>query len=99
MIRLQIIEKDQASLFEQMKTDMRTGSLRTFQLHNRGQRVKHKRYHGWMKWASKNGVLDCEIRSPHRLEDESRFLGALIGRLSARYKDKVHSINIRFPER
>src|SRR5713101_8824924 len=63
MIRIQIVEREGAQLLETLKSAIRSGDLRTFQLHKHGRKVTHKSkdYHGWMNWESKMGVVTCEI--------------------------------------
>jgi hypothetical protein len=55
-------------------------------------------YPGWIKWSHTEGVITCEILSPHKPGTEWRLLSAFIGRLADKYSSRVHSINIQFPE-
>jgi hypothetical protein len=97
MIKVQIVERDGARLFEVLKEAMRTGELRTFELHKRGKKVTHtaKDYHGWMNWDYQMGVITCEILSPQK-GDEWKILGSLVGRLADRYSELVHNVSIQF---
>ncbi len=98
MIRIQIVERQDAQLLETLKSAIRSGNLRTFALHKHGRKVTHasKDYHGWMNWDSKMGVLTCEILSPQKPGQEWKILSSFVGRLADRYGDRVHSISIQF---
>ena len=98
MIRIQIVEREGAQLLQTLKSAIRSGALRTFDLHRRGHKVTHrsKDYHGWMNWDSKMGVVTCEILSPKMPGQEWKILSSFVGRLADRYGDRVHSIGIQF---
>ncbi len=98
MIRLQIVERDGAGLFAALKEAMRTKELRTFILQKRGKRIVHARYPGWIGWSAGDGVINCEIRSPHKPDAEWQILGAFVGRLAHRYPDRVQSVQIWLPQ-
>ena len=51
MIRFQVMERDQARLYETLVRAMREGELRTFRVENRGRRVVHVRYPGRITWT------------------------------------------------
>ena len=98
MIRIQIVELEGAQLLETLKSAIRSGDLRTFELHKHGRKVTHKSkdYHGWMNWESKMGVVTCEIVSPHKPGQEWKILSSFVGRLADRYGDRIHGIGIQF---
>jgi hypothetical protein len=98
MIRIQIVEREGAQLLEALKSAIRSGDLRTFELHKRGRKVTHKSkdYHGWMNWNSSMGVVTCEIVSPHKPGQEWKILSSFVGRLADRYGDRIHGIGIQF---
>lgn len=96
MVRVQIVEKEGADLFETLKAAMREGDLRTFYLEKRGRKVTHGNAPGWINWDARMGVITCEILSPQKPGREWQILSNLIGRLADRYPDLVHSINIEF---
>ncbi len=100
MIRIQIVEREGAQLFEALKGAMRSGDLRTFKLHKRGRKVTHmaKDYHGWMNWDSRMGVVTCEILSPHKPGQEWKILSSFVGRLADRYAGRIHGIGIQFSD-
>ena len=97
MIRMQITERDGAELYRALLDAIRTRELRTFTLTRRGRRVEHVRYPGFLNWSHKEGVIDCEVRSPQKPGTEWQLLGALIGRLAHRYAGLVQGITIQFP--
>ena len=99
MIRLQIVERDGANLYQTLKRAMRSKELQTFALGKGGRRVTHKNvnYPGWMTWSSAQGAITCEIVSPREPGSEWRFLSALMGRLADRYAGLVHSVHVEFP--
>jgi hypothetical protein len=98
MIRIQIVEREGAQLLETLKSAIRSGDLRTFQLHRRGRKVTHrsKDYHGWMNWDSRMGVVTCEILSPHKPGQEWKILSSFVGRLADRYAELIRGIGIQF---
>src|SRR2546427_12941450 len=97
MIRIQIVEREGAQLLETLKSAIRSGDLRTFELHKHGRKVRHKSkdYHGRMNGESKMGVVTCEIVSPHKPGQEWRILSSCLGRLSDRYRSRRHPIAIQ----
>lgn len=96
MIKVKVVERKNGKLLATLKSAMRSGSLKTFYLADRGSRVKHKRYKGAMRWEEKDGVLDCRILGGE--PSGWQFLRAFIGRLSDRFSDRVESVHIEFPE-
>ena len=100
MIRLQIVERHGTNLHRVLVEAMRSGELRTFSVTKRGRRVTHTNpnYPGWMKWSYAEGVIVCGVLSPQKPGGEWKLLSALIGRLADKYADRVHSINIQFPD-
>lgn len=101
MIRIQIVERPNARLFQILKKQMRTGGLRTFKLHKGGRKVTHvsDTIPGWMNWKPAEGVINCDVLSPHKPGREWHLAGAFVGRLADRFSDKIQSINIQFPKR
>jgi len=99
MVRMQIVERDGARLFETLKDAMRSGDLRTFELKKHGRKITHKSadYHGWINWDSQMGVITCEILSP-KMGDEWKLLSSFVGRLANRFSGLVQSVNIQFEE-
>ena len=99
MIRFQIIERSGANLHKTLVDAMRAGELRTFEATRRGRRIQHKNlsYPGWMNWFVHDGVINCEVISPHKPGREWQFFSAFLGRLADRYADKIMAINIQFP--
>jgi hypothetical protein len=99
MIRFQIIERAGANLHRTLVDAMRSGELRTFAATRRGRRIQHKNlsYPGWMNWSVHDGMINCEVISPHKPGREWQFFSAFIGRLADRYADDVVAINIQFP--
>jgi hypothetical protein len=97
MIRFQIIEL-QENLYKTLIEAMRSGELRTFSVSKRGRKVTHRNpnYHGWINWSYHEGVIAGEVLSPHKPGSEWKLLSALIGRLTDRYAERIHSINIQF---
>lgn len=100
MIRLQIVERQDANLYRTLIAAMRSGELRTFVVARRGKKVTHRNpnYSGWMRWTHAAGVISCEVLSPWKPGTEWRLLSALVGRLADKFADQVHSISIQFPE-
>jgi len=99
MIRFQIIEQPGANLYKTLVEAMRAGELRTFKATKRGRRVQHKNvsYPGWMNWSVTDGVINCEVISPHKPGREWQFFSAFLGRLADRYADRIVAINVQFP--
>jgi hypothetical protein len=99
MIRFQIIERPGANLHKTLIDAMRTGELRTFEATRRGRRVQHKNlsYPGWMNWSVADGLINCEIISPHKPGREWQLFSAFLGRLADRYADRILAINVQFP--
>jgi hypothetical protein len=100
MIRFQIIERTGANLHKTLVDAMRTGELRTFEATRRGRRIQHKNlsYPGWMNWSVSDGLINCEIISPHKPGREWQLFSAFLGRLADRYADRIVAINIQFPD-
>lgn len=100
MIRLQIVEQNQADLFRTLIRAMRTGDLRTFVAAKRGKKITHRNpnYSGSINCSHSSGVISCEIVSPRSPGNEWRLLSALIGRLADKFADRVHTIGIQFPD-
>ncbi|HEV8341559.1 MAG TPA: hypothetical protein VGR30_04220 [Candidatus Binatia bacterium] len=100
MIRLQIVERNEANLFRTLIRAMRSGDLRTFVAAKRGKRITHRNpnYPGSINCSHSGGVISCEIVSPRSPGSEWRLLSALIGRLADKFADSVHTISIQFPD-
>lgn len=98
MIRFQIIEREGADLHRVLIDAMRSGDLQTFYVRKRGKKVAHinSSYPGWMNWDCSEGVIVCEVLSPHKPGSEWRLFHAFIGRLADRYSSSIQSINIQF---
>ena len=62
---------------------MRTGELRAFEATRRGRRIQHKNlsYPGWMNWSVSDGLINCEVISPHKPGREWQLFSAFLGRL------------------
>ncbi|HEU4345746.1 MAG TPA: hypothetical protein VFU31_29710 [Candidatus Binatia bacterium] len=99
MIRFQIIERQGANLHKTLVHAMRTGELRTFEATRRGRRIQHKNqaYPGWMNWSVADGMINCEVISPHKPGREWQLFSAFLGRLADRYSDRIVAINVQFP--
>jgi hypothetical protein len=99
MIRFQIIERPDINLYQKLVHAMRVGELRTFEATRRGRRIQHKNlsYPGWMNWSVADGVINCEVISPHKPGREWQFFSAFLGRLADRYADQIVAINVQFP--
>jgi hypothetical protein len=98
MIRFQVMERDQAHLYQTLVKAMREGDLRTFRVENRGRRVVHVRYPGRISWTHAQGVIDATVVSPKRQGNEWQIFSALMGRLAQRYADSISGIIVQFPE-
>jgi hypothetical protein len=98
MIRFQVMERDQAHLYEALVKAMREGELRTFRVENRGRRVVHVRYPGRIVWTHAQGVIDGTVVSPKRQGNEWQIFSALVGRLAQRYAGSISGIIVQFPE-
>lgn len=99
MIRFQVMERDQARLYETLVRAMREGELRTFRVENRGRRVVHVRYPGRITWTHSQGVIDGTVVSPKKQGNEWQIFSALMGRLAQRYADSISGIIVQFPEK
>jgi hypothetical protein len=98
MIRFQVMERDQAHLYETLVKAMRDGELRTFRVKDRGRRVVHVRYPGKITWTHSQGVIDATVVSPKRYGNEWQIFSALMGRLAQRYAAGISGIIVQFPE-
>jgi hypothetical protein len=100
MIRFQIIERRGANLHKTLVDAMRTGELRTFEATRRGRKIQHKNlsYPGWMNWSVSDGLINCEVISPHKPGREWQLFSAFLGRLADRYADRIVAINVQFPD-
>ncbi len=98
MIRFQIVEQPGVGLQKELVRAMRSNDLRTFEVKNRGRRVQHITYPGWMNWRSEHGVIHCEVLSPRKPGTEWQLFSAFIGRLAHRYAGQVAAINVQFPD-
>jgi hypothetical protein len=100
MIRLQIVEQNEADLFRTLIRAMRSGDLRTFVAQKRGKRITHRNpnYPGSIHCSHAAGVISCEIVSPRSPGSEWRLLSALVGRLADKFAAGVHTISIQFPD-
>lgn len=98
MIRFQVMERDQAHLYQTLVKAMREGALRTFRVENRGRRVVHVRYPGRITWSHAQGVIDGTVVSPKRQGNEWQIFAALMGRLAQRYAESISGIIVQFPE-
>ncbi len=98
MIRFQIVEQPGAELQKELVRAMRASDLRTFVVKNRGRRVQHITYPGWMNWRSEHGVIHCEVLSPRKPGAEWQLFSAFVGRLAHRYAGRVAAINVQFPD-
>ena len=98
MIRFQVMERDQAHLYQTLVKAMREGELRTFRVENRGRRVVHVRYPGRITWTHSQGVIDGTVVSPKKQGNEWQIFSALVGRLAQRYADSISGIIVQFPE-
>jgi hypothetical protein len=99
MIRFQIVERAGANLQKTLVDAMRKGELRTFEATRRGRRIQHKNlsYPGWMNWSIAEGIITCEVISPHKPGREWQFFSAFLGRLADRYAEQILAINVQFP--
>src|SRR3989337_2049176 len=98
MIRFQVMERDQARLYETLVRAMREGELRTFRVENRGRRVVHVRYPGRITWTHAQGVIDGTVVSPRKQGNEWQIFSALVGRLGQSYADSISGIIVQSPE-
>jgi hypothetical protein len=98
MIRFQVMERDQAHLYQTLVKAMREGELRTFRVENRGRRVVHVRYPGRIVWSHSPGVIDGTVMSPKKDGNEWQIFSALMGRLAQRYAGSISGIIVQFPE-
>jgi hypothetical protein len=97
MIRFQIVERSGADLHRTLLDAMRSGALHTFSTSKRGRKVSHAKHPGWMNWSVSEGVIACEVLSPHKPANEWQLFHAFLGRLAARFAPSIEAINIQFP--
>lgn len=99
MIKFQIIEHQGRNLYKKLIADMKSGKLKTFSISKRGRKVAHTNlnYPGWINWTCNEGVITAEVLSPQKPGHEWQIFSALIGRLSDKYAEEIHSIGIQFP--
>lgn len=97
MIQFQIIEHFGADLYRSLLDSMRSGALQTFSASKHGRKVSHVKYPGWINWSNSEGVITCEVLSPHKPANEWQLMHAFLGRLAARFAPSIVAINIQFP--
>ena len=100
MIRFQIVERPGADLHKLLIAAMRDKSLRTFVAKKHGRQVQHisLAYPGWMNWSVRDGLICCEVISPHKPGREWLLFSAFLGRLADRYAEHIEAINVQFPQ-
>ena len=98
MTTVEIVEREGSGLYQALRKDMRTGSLRTFSLKDRGRKVIHVSAPGRMTWRHSKGTIRCDIPVLSRGE-AWQFLSHWIGRLADRYSSDILSMSIRFGAR
>ena len=98
MIRFHIVERPGADLQRVLIAAMRAGELRTFKALKRGRKIEHITYPGWMNWSSAEGVISCAVLSPRKPGQEWQLFSAFLGRLAARYADRIEVIDVQFPD-
>lgn len=76
---------------------MREGQLRTLHVRQRGRKVVHERYPGWISWSHSQGVIDCKVFGAKQPGSEWQLFSALLGRLADRYAASIAGIGIEFP--
>lgn len=97
MIRVRIVERNGADLYQTLVSAMRAGELRTLHVKNRGRKVVHERYPGWVSWSHSQGVINGKVFSS-KTGSEWQLFSALLGRLADKYAASIASIDIQFPE-
>ncbi len=98
MITVQIVEHPDTNLHKLLLKAMRSGDLRTFTAHNRGKKLTHMTYAGWINWHRDGHVITCLVKNPRNPKVEWQLMHAFLGRLADRYAGYIHSINIQFPD-
>ncbi len=98
MITLQIVEHPDANLYKELLSDMRSGDLRTFSAKDRGKKIVHVSYKGYLTWKRVAGVINCKVRYPSNPRVEWQFMHAFLGRLADRYPHWIQSVTIQFPD-
>jgi hypothetical protein len=97
MIKIHIVERDGANLFQVVKGACYDGTLRTFSAEKRGRKITHTTYPGYITWSSaRDGVIIASVRSPRRPQDEWMIMSAFIGRLADKYPSSIHTISLQF---
>ncbi len=97
MITVQIVEHPDANLYKELLSAMRSGDLRTFSAKDRGKKIVHVSYKGYISWRRDSGVINCKVRYPSNPRMEWQLMHAFLGRLADRYPDWIQSITIQFP--
>jgi len=97
MIQFQIVEYFGADLYRSLLDSMKSGALQTFSASKRGRKISHVKYPGWINWSNSEGVITCEVLSPHKPDNEWQLMHAFLGRLAARFARSIVAINIQFP--
>ncbi len=98
MITVQIVEHPDANLYKELLSAMRSGELRTFTAKDRGKKITHVSYKGYMTWRRDSGVINCKVRYPSNPRIEWQLMHAFLGRLADRYPHWIQSITIQFPD-
>jgi hypothetical protein len=97
MIRVRIVERDGADLYQTLINAMREGELRTLHVKNRGRKIVHERYPGWVTWSHSQGVINGKVFSS-KTGSEWQLFSALLGRLADKYAASIANIDVQFPE-
>ena len=84
MIKIQIVERPKAKLFQTLKAEIRSGGLRTLELSRYGKKVTHKNKNipGWINWKASKGIIQCEGLQPRKPGREWQMTQVLVGRLA-----------------
>lgn len=92
-VRMVVTARGGANLKRALLEAVREGKLRTFEAYDRGHKLRHKRYPGYIKldWRAPDLVAELHSRG-----DASQLLGSFVGRLHAWFAEDIESVSMRF---
>jgi len=96
-VRVVVTARGGGNLKRAIVEAVRGGELRTFEVYERGRKLRHKQR------ATHPGYITLDWRAPDLLAEiheakgrEAMLLGSFVGRLHARFGKQVESVTMRF---
>jgi hypothetical protein len=96
MIHIQAVSRDGQNLQSKLKSLIREGSIKSFEVAQvkGGLKIKHKKYQGSVSLEHRSGLLLATLSCKQKGK-EWQLLEAFVGRLSYHCRAEIGSINIQ----